>query len=306
MKYYKVSVIIINYNTSRLTYECIQSIVQFESQENTEIIVVDNASETNDYNELQSLLQNFCNVKIVRSKINLGFGGGNMLGVQHANGNFLTFINSDVLFVESLFQKLIAFSGETANLGVAGIQILDNESKKSISYRYFEGVRYKLLGRKFLEFTKKDKLSHKKDSNTPFKVDFVIGSFMFFKTEVFYEIGGFDTNIFLYYEETDICYRLKKRGYHTYFIPTLKYIHLEGKSSNRNLQIKLEHWISYFYVTRKNFGLLKYIIIKYFLLITYFFKSFFKEKNRFVFKNMLKMNESLALSMKHRQKINSK
>jgi len=306
MKDCKVSVIIINYNTSQLTFECIQSLFQYENKEQTEVIVVDNASQINDYERLIEMLRVFSNVTIVRSKMNLGFGGGNMLGVQYATGDFLVFVNSDVLFVESLFGKLVAFADATQDMGVAGIQILDAEKDKSISYRYFEGVRYKLLGRKFLEFTKKDKLSDKKDSKIPFTVDFIIGSFMFFKTEVFQEVGGFDTNIFLYYEETDVCYRLKKSGYQTYFIPELQYIHLEGKSSGHNLQIKLEHWISYFYVTRKNFGLLRYLIIKNFLLIMYFFKAPFKKKNRFVFKNMLRMNQSLALSLKHQQKINPK
>ena len=303
MKDYKISIIIVNYNTSHLTYECVQSIFKYEAKNTLEIVIVDNASQKIDYDNLLTMFLNVSNVKIVRSKINLGFGGGNMLGMQHATGNFYAFINSDVLFVESVFENLVSFANNKNDFGVAGIQIFDAENKKSISYRYFEGVRYKLLGRKFLEFTKKQKLSTKENTKEPFTVDFVIGSFMFFKKKTFNSIGGFDTNIFLYYEETDVCYRLKKNGFRTYFLPNLKYIHLEGKSANRNFDLKFEHWISYFYVTRKNFGLLKYFIIKYYLLITYLFKAPFKSKNYFVFKNMLKANESLALSLKHKQKI---
>lgn len=303
MKDYKISVIIVNYNTSQLTYECVESIFKYEYKNTLEIVIVDNASQKTDYENLLTMFLNLDNVTIVRSKINLGFGGGNMLGMQHATGNFYAFINSDVLFVESVFENLVSFANSESDFGVAGIQILDAENKKSISYRYFEGIRYKLLGRKFLEFTKKEKLSTKENPKQPFTVDFVIGSFMFFKKDSFNNIGGFDTNIFLYYEETDVCYRLKKNGFKTYFLPHLKYIHLEGKSANRNLNLKFEHWISYFYVTRKNFGLFKYLIIKYYLLITYLFKAPFKQKNYFVFKNMLKANESLALSLKHKQKI---
>lgn len=303
MKDHKISVIIVNYNTSQLTYECVQSIFKYEDKNTLEIVIVDNASQKIDYDNLLTMFLNVNNVKIVRSKINLGFGGGNMLGMQHTTGNFYAFINSDVLFVESVFENLVSFANGKNDFGVAGIQILDADNKKSISYRYFEGIRYKLLGRKFLEFTKNEKLSTDENMKQPFTVDFVIGSFMFFKKETFNNIGGFDTNIFLYYEETDVCYRLKKNGFRTYFLPNLKYIHLEGKSANRNLDLKFEHWISYFYVTRKNFGLLKYLIIKYYLLITYLFKAPFKSKNYFVFKNMLKASESLALSLKHKQKI---
>ena len=296
----KVSIIIINYNTAQLTYECVQSIFKFERNSNFEIVIVDNASQKDDYQNLDRLLVGFNNIKIVRSKINLGFGGGNMLGIQHASGDFYCFLNSDTLFIEPIFNDLISFAKTKNDFGVAGIQILDADQKESISFRYFEGIRYKILGKKLVE-SPQDKINV--SNKTPFKVDFVIGSLMFFKKEAFDCIGGFDTNIFLYYEETDVCIRLKKAGFKTYFLPKPKYIHLEGKSSNPNLVLKLEHWISYFYVTRKNFGLCSYFVLKYYHLFIYMFKAPFKKKNRFVFFGMLKMNESLALSLKHKQKI---
>ena len=296
----KVSIIIINYNTAQLTYECVQSIFKFERNSNFEIVIVDNASQKDDYQNLDRLLVGFNNIKIVRSKINLGFGGGNMLGIQHASGDFYCFLNSDTLFIEPIFNDLISFAKTKNDFGVAGIQILDADQKESISFRYFEGIRYKILGKKLVE-SPQDKINV--SNKTPFKVDFVIGSLMFFKKEAFDCIGGFDTNIFLYYEETDVCIRLKKAGFKTYFLPKPKYIHLEGKSSNPNLVLKLEHWISYFYVTRKNFGLFNYFVLKYYHLFIYMFKAPFKKKNRFVFFGMLKMNESLALSLKHKQKI---
>lgn len=296
----KVSIIIINYNTAQLTYECVQSIFKFERNSNFEIVIVDNASQKDDYQNLDRLLVGFNNIKIVRSKINLGFGGGNMLGIQHASGDFYCFLNSDTLFIEPIFNDLISFAKTKNDFGVAGIQILDADQKESISFRYFEGIRYKILGKKLVE-SPQDKINV--SNKTPFKVDFVIGSLMFFKKEAFDCIGGFDTNIFLYYEETDVCIRLKKAGFKTYFLPKPKYIHLEGKSSNPNLVLKLEHWISYFYVTRKNFGLCSYFVLKYYHLLIYMFKAPFKKKNRFVFFGMLKMNESLALSLKHKQKI---
>lgn len=296
----KVSIIIINYNTAQLTYECVQSIFKFERNSNFEIVIVDNASQKDDYQNLERLLVGFNNIKIVRSKINLGFGGGNMLGVQQASGSFYCFLNSDTLFVEPIFNDLISFANSKEDFGVAGIQILDENHEESISFRYFEGIRYKILGKKFVE-SAQDKINI--SNKISFVVDFVIGSLMFFKKEAFDFIGGFDTNIFLYYEETDVCIRLKKAGFKTYFLPKLKYIHLEGKSSNPNLVLKLEHWISYFYVTRKNFGLFNYFVLKYYHLFIYMLKAPFKKKNRFVFLGMLKMNESLALSLKHKQKI---
>jgi GT2 family glycosyltransferase len=298
-----ISIIIINYNTSSLTLNCISSINAFETGKSTEFIVVDNASNKEDLEHLINNLKNIDNVTLIPSKINLGFAAGNMLGFQYANGDYYAFINSDVLFVEPVFQSLISFMVQNQNAGVCGLQIINEQGKETTSFRPFEGIRYKLFGKKFLAFTQPKKPSMLKKYSNPIVVDFIIGSFMFFRAEAFHSIGGFDPNTFLYYEETDVCYRLIKKGYKTYFLPNLKYIHLEGKSSSFNINLKVEHLISYFYITRKNFGFFKYIIIKYFLILSYLLKAPFKKKNRFIFLKLLKMQESLALSMRHNQKI---
>ncbi len=301
---FEISIIIINYNTSQLTSNCVESIIKHEHNKSIEFIIIDNASMEEDFQNLVKLTSNVANLKIFRSKINLGFAAGNMLGYQFSNGKFTAFINSDVLFIEPVFSTLIFFMNKNLDAGVCGPQILNSELEKSISFRPFEGLRYKILGKNFLAFTNPKKANMKKDYKIPTMVDFVIGSFMFFNTKAFNQIGGFDINTFLYYEESDICYRLKQNGFKTYFIPEVQYIHLEGKSSQVNFNLKLEHIISYLYVTRKNSGLIKYCIIKYFLIVSYLFKAPFKKKNRFMFINLLKMNESLALSMRHNQKIN--
>lgn len=302
MKKKQVSIIIINFNTAQLTLDCITSINTFESNKNIEFIVIDNGSQTEDFEFLLKELKNDKNVTLVRSRINLGFAAGNMLGFQHANGDYYTFINSDVLFVEPVFESLIAFMEQNTNAGVCGPQILNEKREETTSFRPFEGIRYKLFGKKFLAFTQPKKPSMLKKYSNPIVVDFIIGSFMFFRADAFHSIGGFDPNTFLYYEETDVCYRLLKNGYKTYFLPNLKYIHLEGKSSSFNINLKIEHLISYLYITRKNFGFFKYIIIKYFLILSYMLKAPFKKRNRLIFLKLITMQESLALSMRHKQK----
>jgi GT2 family glycosyltransferase len=300
---YLISIIIVNYNTPSLVKDCIESIYKFENQSNFEIIVVDNNSLAENKSLLTENLKEYNNLKIINSRVNLGFAGGNAMGIQYADGNYYAFINSDVLFVENCFSKIIAYHKSNPAVGVCGIQILDSEKKKTISHRPFEGIRYKLLGKKFLYKTQPNKPKIKDILTEPTEVDFIIGSFMFFKAEAYNKIGGFDTNTFLYYEETDICFRLKQQGYKTIFLPHLSYIHLEGKSGDFNFLMKKEHLISYLYVLRKNFSYFKYAIIKNYLLTSYFFKSIFKKKYRPVFKFLLKSGESLAHSLKHKQKV---
>ena len=266
-----------------------------------EFIIVDNASANDEGLSLQKCFEDEEYCKVYRSFINLGFGAGNLLGAQQAKGNYFAFINSDVLFTEDCFSKMVSFMENNADAGVCGIQIRNGEGKKTISHRPFEGVRYKVFGRKFLYKTDSKIIKINAELKIPTQVDFVIGSFLFFNANAYRECGGFDPNIFLYYEEFDICYRLKKLGYKTYFLPQLNYIHLEGKSGGNRL-LEKEHLISYLYVVRKNLGFFKFWQIKNFLLFTYIYKAPFKPKYRELLKFLLWRGEGLAHSLRHQQK----
>ncbi|WP_347372843.1 glycosyltransferase family 2 protein [Aequorivita sp. Q41] len=298
-----ISVVILNYNTFQLTLDCIASI-----KKNTppaivvEYIIVDNASANNEGALLATEFQNSSDIKVIKTQINLGFGAGNMVGAQQATGSFFAFINSDVLFTQDCFSEMVSFMKTNKDVGVCGIQILNREGQKTISQRPFEGVRYKLLGKKLLYKTDATIPKINAELKKPTQVDFVIGSFMFFNASAYRECGGFDPNIFLYYEEFDICYRLKKLGYKTMFLPHLQYIHLEGQSGAFNILKKKEHLLSYLYVVRKNLGIFKFWIIKNYLLISYFFKAIFKPKYLPMFTFLLFRGESLAHSIRHLQK----
>lgn len=300
------SLIIINFNTAQLTIDCLQSILKFEKPETLEFIVVDNASKPEDLAQLEKDLIGIPQAKLVKSKCNLGFAAGNMLGFQHASGKWLAFINSDVLFTQSVLEKMENFMFEHPKAGILGPQILDDEGNKSTSFRPFEGLRYLCLGKSFLAKTQPNKPNMKKQYSEAVQVDFVIGSFMFFRKSAFEAIGGFDINTFLYYEETDVCVRSQRLGYETWFLPNLEYIHLEGKSSNQNLNLKMEHLISYFYILRKNFGYWRYVIAVAFVTLSYGLKAAFKKKNRFVFSRMISLRFGLSHSMRHTIKIQSK
>ncbi|MEH6764558.1 glycosyltransferase family 2 protein [Aequorivita antarctica] len=298
-----VSVIILNYNTFQLTLDCVASIKKHTPLNvSVEYIIVDNASANNEGVALENTFQNQDDCKVLRSQINLGFGAGNVLGSQQAKGHYFAFINSDVLFTEDCFSEMVAFMKSHTDAGVCGIQILDGDGRKTISHRPFEGVRYKLFGRKFLYRTDARIIKINADLKMPTQVDFVIGSFIFFSAKAYRECGGFDPNIFLYYEEFDLCYRLKKLGYKTFFLPQLNYVHLEGKSGGINRLMEKEHLLSYLYVVRKNLGFFKFWIIKNFLLFTYIYKAPFKPKYRPLLKFLLFRGESLSHSLRHQQK----
>jgi len=271
-----ISIITINYNQSELTKKFVDSVIKYTpSPVNYEIIIVDNCSEVNDFENLKDILKNY-NVNIIRSNINTGFGGGNMFGVQFATGNYLAFINNDVLFIEDSLSSLKSFLNGNKKIGVVTPQQLNINQEPVYTFDHFHGIRKLLFGTKFVELTSK-KVKRKKIKYTSiFPVDLVLGSFMFFNKKAFSEIGGFDTNIFFYYEEMDVCYRLKKNGYASFVNATTAYIHDEGRSTKAHYNIKKERNISRLYVLRKNHNYIKYSIIRFYFLIKWVLKSIFK------------------------------
>ena len=131
-----LSVVIINYNTSVLTFNCVLSIIKQTPKNLTyEIIVIDNASSFEEYNDLKKMIDQLGNEKVFlfRSKLNGGFSAGNMLGVQFAKGEYLAFINNDVILVEDSFTYPLDYLGKNKHVGIVGIQpIFENNEKQVV------------------------------------------------------------------------------------------------------------------------------------------------------------------------------
>ena len=137
---------------------------------------------------------------------------------------------------------------------------------------------------------------------TPLKVNYVQGSFMLIRTSDFNEIGGFDTNIFLYYEETDLCKRMEKKGKSCYLIPDAKYVHYHGASTPQNITIKTELKISLLYIMRKHYGYFSYFFLLNYLRLNYVLSTIFKPKYGYLLKVVL-AGAPLSKSLKTKQKI---
>lgn len=302
-----VSFILINFNTAQLTLEAIGSILRvYKNISNNEIIIVDNGSVINDYQTLKkgidSLNQSY--IKLIRSRINTGFGLGNMLGVQQAKGDYYAFVNNDVILTEDIISEMINFLGKTPDSAIAGALAVNEFGKKAKAFDYGLSLTTEIFSDKFLhKINPKKYRSRHLISETPVKVGAVPGSLFVVKADCFDDVGGFDSNLFLYYEEKDLSYRIKKQlNKNTYSLPFLSYIHLAGKSTVPSQKIKNELKISQFYTIKKNLGVFKYHIFYGYSLLRFFIKGFFSSKNRAYFVLLLK-GISPAYSLKHLQKI---
>ncbi len=145
--------------------------------------------------------------------------------------------------------------------------------------------------------------SRKKPFSSPSRVGAVPGSFFICRAADFDEVGGFDTNLFLYYEEKDLAYRIEKDlRKEIYSLPQTTYVHLKGKSTSSSYVTKKELKISQFYSVRKNLGTLSYLVFYILNFVKFALKAPFSSKNRKHFLLLLG-GVSLTGSLKHQQKL---
>ena len=304
---YDISIIIINFNTEQFTINCIASFLKHTSSTlNCQYIVVDNASEKNSYEAVKTYIksiQSSVKIKLIRSNINTGFGGGNMIGVENAKSKYYAFVNNDVIIENDCLSVLKNFMDSNENVGVCGPQAFTEHGNILPTIDHFASLTREVFGRTILEKTNPKKYPKRKQLYTkPTQSQFIAGSFMFFNANDFKTVGGFDENIFLYYEETDICKRLQNINKDAFLVPDAKFIHFHGASTKKSIAIKTELKISLLYVIKKHYGKMAYYTLLTHLQIRYFFSSIFKPKYWKLFFVLLK-GAPLSLSLKHKQTI---
>ena len=298
---HKISVILINYNSSRFTRACIDSIAKHTAPDlSYHIVVVDNNSEPDDYQQLNDLTLN-PKVQLVRSKINLGFAAGNMYGVQFTTAEYYFFLNNDCELQNDCLTSLLNFCEQHRQVGICGPQMYDAAGQPQRSFDYFPALATKLVGTGLLRVFNPEKYPNKRSYYTePLRVDLVSGSAMFVRADAFDAIGGFDTTFFLYCEEEDLALRMSKSGYSVYLVPAARNIHHAGSSTVASLAIRREFYISFIYFYNKHYGFIKTQILKLLLILRLLRKGVTAAQNfqlaYFVFRNA-----PAKFSLKHKQ-----
>ena len=289
------SFIIVNYNTWELTCKCVATILEYIPEGSYEIIVVDNGSKDDDKLSLKKNLSENC--RLVESRLNVGFGAGNMLGANLAKGRFLCFINSDVELMEDCITPLCQFLDAHDDVGCVTPQQYDREGRHARSFRHKTGIRHDLLGDSIFErlFPRRFPNPDMVFKGGELEVSQLNGSFMMFPADKFWAIGGFDTNIFLYYEEYDIGIRLSKRGWKSVVLTKYRFRHCHGATINKYKSItKRELYISKLYTYSKHHNWLLSTIYRVINLLTLSVKP----SKWYILKAIIHSN-TLSRSMRH-------
>lgn len=239
---FDVSIIVISFNTRQLLRECLASLLdecaRLRQGVTAEVLVVDNASHDGSADIVERDYANTATpVRLMRSPVNLGFGGANNKAMKAARGRYLVLLNSDAFFHEGALALALAHMEQDASAGIGGALQVGRDGSIQFSGRRFHTIwrdacvitglsRIFPRSRVFASFDRTWA-----DLRDPAQVDCVVGAFMILRREALAQTGLFDPRFFLYYEEVDLCRRVQKAGFRIQYWPDVVVTHLGGESS---------------------------------------------------------------------------
>ncbi|MGO4910778.1 glycosyltransferase family 2 protein [Leeuwenhoekiella sp. W20_SRS_FM14] len=275
----KLSVIILNYKVPYFLQLCLQSVTRALLDINSEIIVVDNASEDSSVKMVQ---QYFPEVKIIANTTNSGFSKANNQGVAQAKGEYICILNPDTVISENCFSTLLKFSQNQSNMGAVGIRLIDGtgnylpESKRNLPTIKVSAL--KIIGNTSAYY------ANQLAQDEVGKVPVLVGAFMFIKRQVFLDAGGFDEDYFMYGEDIDLSYTLHKKGYTNFYYGKLTAIHFKGESSSKD-KIYAQRFFGAMHIFHKKHfskGLISSWFLAFFLKILSFSYSLPRSKKKII------------------------
>lgn len=235
-----ISIITVNYNGIKDTRNFLYSLKESVKDVQYEVIVVDNASKNDEASILSS---EFDWIKCSRSEKNLGFSGGNNLGVELAVGDYFLFLNNDLIFKSDFITPILAKLTESENIGAVSPLILNMDG--TLCYGGCENIDKYLLRIHYLSGNINNALAEAQE------VSLVHGAAVAIKRSVFNEIGGWPDIYFLYCEEIDLSIRLSKSNYLLWYEPRSVVYHVGSQSTGK------ESPLVYYYNTRNRLLLYK-------------------------------------------------
>ena len=206
----KVSIITVNYNHPEQTEALLESIFDTNTYFSLEIIVVDNGSTID---PLPVWKRKYPAVNFIESKTNLGFSGGNNLGIKEATGDYLFFVNNDTVFTENLIETLVETLDKHPEVGIVSPKIRYFDQPDTLQYAGFTPMNYYTARNKCIGQFEKDNGQY---DNLTGETGYPNGAAMLIRKEAIQKGGMMPENYFLYYEELDWTEHIKRAGYTTW------------------------------------------------------------------------------------------
>ena len=213
----RLSILLVNYNGGRYLGPCLESIHCYAPPE-TQVILEDNASTDG---SVEAAGKKYPWLHIVRSNRNLGFAGGNNLAGKNARGRFVLLLNTDTLLLEPI-APVVDWLKSHPSYGALTINMLDGERiPRACTGRFPSAMRLALLRSMLVS-------PGSYGAEEAYDVDWVQGSFLLIRADLWNTLNGLDERYFMYAEDVDLCKRIRDAGFRCAYLPHLQYLHWGG------------------------------------------------------------------------------
>ncbi|MDZ4711873.1 MAG: glycosyltransferase family 2 protein [bacterium] len=240
-----ISIIIVTWNCKQYVLQCLESIYSNDQEISFEVIVIDNNSADATVDEIQ---KRFPSVKVIANFRNIGFAGANNQGIAASSAGFTLLLNPDTIVHKHALKNMLVFIKSNETIGAIGPKILNNNG--TVQYA---GIQFPDNWNIFCEALFLDRIfphsrifgKHKslyEDFSKPFPVNYAQGSALLLRRSALDAAGFLDERFFMYFEETDLCLRIKKKGYTIYFYPGATITHFGGGETGHYTERRLLHY----------------------------------------------------------------
>ena len=268
----KVSAVLVSYNTKALTLEAISHVLRdSEAQDSSEIILVDNNSQDGTVAAVQSA---FPTVQIIQNHKNVGFGKANNQAFGVCNGEYVLLVNTDAFIHSGCIRALTEFLDRHPDVAVVAPRVVNKDGSLQASVHAFPTPLRCWIENLWLNpfvrnvFNLRDWRSWAHDETQ--EVPWVIGACMVVRKSIIDSVGGFDERFFMYSEETDWQYRIRKAGWKIWFVHESEVTHLGGASGGTeslSSRTRTSFFDSLDYFEHKNFGILGLMSVRAAMLV---------------------------------------
>ncbi len=268
-----LTISIVNANNSNLLEILLTSIYAHTHRISFEIIVIDNASEDD---SIKMMEEKFPYVKIIKNTTCFGFAKNHNQVLKNISAKYAVLLNDDTILLNDALDKMVAFLDENPQAGIVGPRVLNRDKSLQLSARAFPSLDIRIiiagmfhntfLGRLFPHnsFTRHYLLLDW-DHNNIREIDWVSGCCLMVRKDTLDKIGLLDEQFVMFVEDVDFCFRAKREGYKTFYLPSAEILHIQGAATSRTpTKMIIEHHKSMYRFYKKNYlsgGRLKYLII---------------------------------------------
>ncbi len=230
----KLSIVILCWNDRKVIADCLQSIFSNTHSTEFEVIVPDNGSTDG---SVEFIRRSYPQVQVIENGRNLRFAKANNVGIRASQGEYVLILNPDTIVHDGTLDRLIEFADQHPECGAFGCRVLNADGSYQVSARPFASFKGEWIAALYMRWLGRVSQWFTSDSypawygTTERHVDWVSGCFILVRSAVLKAIGGFDEQFFYYYEDMDLCRRVRQAGYPILYVPNVTITHLGGQST---------------------------------------------------------------------------